>query len=49
MVDGNLPVVDELYDPGLGQGVEVRAEQQLYILLFVVASRPTVKLLSVSV
>ena len=41
MVDGDFPVVDELNDPGLGQGVEVGAEEQLNILLLAVATRPT--------
>jgi len=39
MVDGDLAVVDELNDPGLGERVEVRAEQQLHVLLLAVAAR----------
>jgi hypothetical protein len=39
MVDGDLAVVDELYDPGLGERVEVGAEQQLNVFLLAVAAR----------
>jgi hypothetical protein len=39
MVDGDLAVVDELNDPGLGKRVEVGAEQQLNVLLLALAAR----------